>query len=219
MFVLSLAQAKRIAESLKANRCSSAHDTLQTRLDLCAHAQVLKEGDLTAMDSDALNVHLEALEDFQHIFPLDVMIKLAAKSCNDTLSSLTKVSLSIEKATKGGKNVDKDDKKKLEDLTTSFVQNSLLFVKDLTEEEFFEKPNFDPFKPSFHSIVSLILARKQDDLNTFDWPEGLAESLDDAKQLQDSRILHFSISNSRLIFFLNKKISHCSIVDIEGIAD
>jgi hypothetical protein len=40
-------------------------------------------------------------------------------------------------------------------------------------------------KPSFSSIVSLILARQQDSLGNFDWPSGLAEALADEKLLEE----------------------------------
>ena len=178
----SLAQAKRIVESLKSNRCTSALLLLQTRVDLCVHAQTLKEGDLAAMDCDSLTVHVEALKDFHYIFPLDIMAKLAAKSCLDILSKLVKLSGSL--SDKNGK-MDARKQQELEELISSFVMQAAPYQKDVDLSEGFERPNFDALQPSFHSIVGMIIARRQDDLNTLDWPSKLAESLEDNKQLED----------------------------------
>ena len=38
----ALAQAKRISESLKANRCTHALKLLQAQLDLCTHAKLVR---------------------------------------------------------------------------------------------------------------------------------------------------------------------------------
>lgn len=177
----SLAQAKRIAESLKSNRCTSAQLLLQTRLDQCIHAQVVKESDLS-MDADSLQCHVEALKDFHHLFPLDIMVRLATKSCSDTLSKLVKLSRSL--SDKNGK-TDARKQQEFEELMSSFVTQAVPFQNDMDLAESFEKPNFIALQPSFHSIFGMIIARKQDDLNTLDWPGKLAESLDDDKQLED----------------------------------
>ena len=68
---------------------------------------------------------------------------------------------------------------------SSFVTQAVPFQNDMDLAESFEKPNFIALQPSFHSIFGMIIARKQDDLNTLDWPGKLAESLDDDKQLDD----------------------------------
>ena len=182
----ALAQAKRIGESLKANRCADALSMLQTRLDLCTHAQILKDGDLLPMDSDALAVHLEALTDYFDLFPLDIMIKLATKSCSDTLGKLVKLSVPGKKD--GGGN-GKPKHQEVADLFDNFLTQAIFYQHeegvDSDPLQFFEKPDFDPMKPSFRSIVLLILARQQDSLESFDWPSGLAAALADEKQLEE----------------------------------
>lgn len=178
----SLAQAKRIGESLETHRCSSAHVSLQKRLDLCVHASVVKEGELVSMDADSLECHVEALKEFHHLFPLDIMVRLATKSCLDTLSKLVKLSGSL--SDKNGK-TDARKQQEFQELMSSFVSQAVPFQDDMDLEESFEKPSFIASQPSFHSIFGIIIARKQDDLNTLEWPGNLAESLDDKKHLED----------------------------------
>ena len=134
------------------------------------------------MDADSLQCHVEALKDFHHLFPLDIMVRLATKSCSDTLSKLVKLSRSL--SDKNGK-TDARKQQEFEELMSSFVTQAVPFQNDMDLAESFEKPNFIALQPSFHSIFGMIIARKQDDLNTLDWPGKLAESLDDDKQLED----------------------------------
>ena len=183
----ALAQAKRISESLKANRCTDALKLLQARLDLCTHAQVLKEGDLLPMDSDALAVHVEALADYFDLFPLDIMVRLATKSCSDTLDKLVKLSVASKKDGGGNGKPKGQEVADFTGLLNSFLTQAIFYQHEegVDPLQFFEKPGFDPMKPSFSSIVSLILARQQDSLGNFDWPSGLAEALADEKLLEE----------------------------------
>ena len=130
---------------------------LKNRIDLCTHAQILKDSDLSNLSEQEVNLHLESLQDFSDAFPVDIKAKLAARFCTAELEALSKLA----------------DPQAEKSKVDAFVDAACLFCSDIgmgawTGEED-GRSIFVPKSPRFAALIADLKA--QDGSMDLDWAQ------------------------------------------------
>ena len=128
------------------NEKTTATTILQNRIDLCKHAQTLKEGEYASIPSPELKAHLLALKEWWGSFPMDIMAKLCLHKSLAKLEALLTMEAKKKDCSQG---LDLDNHAQ-EWVSCVCPWNDVEGKDDAPE-------GFDPLSPTFSGIVRLVM--------------------------------------------------------------